>query len=149
MGLSWAPFWCSWWLLGGSFGALGGSRWNPEFSKLFMWAPLSPLSWPPKSAQQPQTTPQAPYVHLKWLFFLSWNLLVSILSSQPDPPTLKNLDTSIGISTFVKINVWDLKMVLTMCWGSFGLLFGALRGLLGVLLVVLEPPSGSRKTLNL
>ena len=42
LGLSWARFGCSWGLLGGSFGASAGSRWHPEFFKLFMWAPLSP-----------------------------------------------------------------------------------------------------------
>ena len=36
LGLSWAHFGCSWGLLGGSFGAFAGSRWHPEFSKLFI-----------------------------------------------------------------------------------------------------------------
>ena len=34
-GLSWARFGSSWGLLGGSFAGFVGSRWHPEFSKLF------------------------------------------------------------------------------------------------------------------
>ena len=37
--LSWAHFGCSWGLLGGSFGAFAGFRWQLDFSKLLFWRP--------------------------------------------------------------------------------------------------------------
>ena len=59
LGLSWARFGCSWGLLGGSFGAFAGSRWHPEFSKLFIWAPLSPHLGPEEPPTAPSGSPGA------------------------------------------------------------------------------------------
>ena len=61
MGLSWARFGCSWGLLGGSFGAFAGSRWHPEFSKLFIWAPLSPHLGPRGASNSPKRLPRRPH----------------------------------------------------------------------------------------
>ena len=66
LGLSWPRFGCFWGLLGGSFCAFAGSRWHPEFSKLFIWAPLNPPSCPPRSLQQPQAAPEAPSWRRRW-----------------------------------------------------------------------------------
>ena len=44
---------------------------------------------------------------------------------------------------FEKNKVWELKMLLKVCWGSLGLLFGALRSLLGALFALLGPPDGT------
>ena len=73
----------------------------------------------------------------KSFLILSWGLFGSNLSSQDDPPTLKNLGFTLEISTFLKNkknNVFNPKMVLRASWGSLGLLLGALGGLLGALL---------------
>ena len=59
--LSLAHFWCSWGRLGGSFGALGGSRWHPEFSKLFILAPLSPHLGPRGASNSPKRLPRRPH----------------------------------------------------------------------------------------
>ena len=61
LGLSWARFGCSWGLLGGSFGAFAGSRWHPEFSKLFIWAPLSPHLGPRGASNSPKRLPRRPH----------------------------------------------------------------------------------------
>ena len=66
-------------------------------------------------------------------FISSRSLLGSILSSQTDPPTLKNDGFMEGILAFLKINVFDPKMVLKAFWGSLGLLLEALGGPLGAL----------------
>ena len=62
-------------------------------------------------------------------------LLGSVLSSQADPPTLKNLDFHFEILTFMKKKNNDLnpKMVLKALGGSLGLLLEALGGLLAAL----------------
>ena len=60
-GLSWARFGCSWGLLGGSFGAFAGSRWHPEFSKLFIWAPLSPHLGTRGALNDPKLLPERPH----------------------------------------------------------------------------------------
>ena len=44
---------------------------------------------------------------------------------------------------FRKIKVWDLKMLLMVCWGSLGLVLGALGGFLGALLVLLRALGGT------
>ena len=61
LGLSWARFGCSCGLLGGSFGAFAGSRWHPEFSKLFMLAPLSPHLGPRGASNSPKRLSRRPY----------------------------------------------------------------------------------------
>ena len=78
-------------LLGALLVLLGRLDGTPNVSNIYLGT-LEPPFCPPRSPQRPQTAPQAPYVHLKWLFFLSWNLLVSILTFQEAPPTFKNLD---------------------------------------------------------
>ena len=58
------------------------------------------------------------------MFFLSSSLLVSILSSQADPPTLKNLDFASAGARFSKnqgIRYKDaLDGVLGLSWARFG-----------------------------
>ena len=66
-----------------------------------------------------------------FLFFRG--VLGSILSSQANPPTLKNLAFPEGILTCLKKQRFTSKVVLQAFWGSLGLLFGALGGLLGAL----------------
>ena len=61
LGLSWARFRCSWGLIGGYFGAFAGSRWHPEFSKLFIWAPLSPHLGPRGASNSPKRLPRRPH----------------------------------------------------------------------------------------
>ena len=61
LGLSWPRFGCSWGLLGGSFGAFARSRWHPEFSKLFIWAPLSPHLGPRGASNSPKRLPRRPH----------------------------------------------------------------------------------------
>ena len=68
---------------------------------------------------------------------------MSILSSQADPPTLKNLDFMRRELGFRKIKVCDLKMLLMVFWGSLGLVLGALGGFLGALLVPLRALGGT------
>ena len=68
---------------------------------------------------------------------------MSILSSQADPPTLKNLDFMKRELGFQKIKVCDLKMLLMVFWGSLGLVLGALGGFLGALLVPLRALGGT------
>ena len=68
---------------------------------------------------------------------------MSILSSQADPPTLKNLDFIRRELGFRKIKVCDLKMLLMVFWGSLGLVLGALGGFLGALLVLLRALGGT------
>ena len=124
--VSWGLFWCSW-----------GLQVVPRILKTFYLGTLEPPSCPPRSPQQPQTTPQAPYVHLNWLFFLSWTLLVMILTSQAVPPTLKNLDFASAGARFSKnqgwgsedalSGVWWLSLAPFWCsWGRLGSSFGAL-----------------------
>ena len=53
---------------------------------------------------------------------------------------------------FLKINVFDLKVVLRAFWGSLGLLLGALEGFLGALGGLggsLGAPGGSPTTLKM
>ena len=68
---------------------------------------------------------------------------MSILSSQADPPTLKNHDFMKAGARFSKIKVCDLKMLLMMFWGSLGVVLGALGGFLGALLVPLRALGGT------
>ena len=128
LGGSWGFFWCSW-----------GLQVVPRILKTFYLGTLEPPSCPPRSPQQPQTAPQAPYVHLNWLFFLSWTLLVMILTSQAVPPTLKNLDFASAGARFSKnqgwgsedalSGVWWLSLAPFWCsWGRLGGSFGALGG---------------------
>ena len=63
---------------------------------------------------------------------------MSILSSQADPPTLKNLDFMVAGARFSKNKVCDLKMLLMVFWGSLGLVLCALGGFSGALLVPLR-----------
>ena len=60
----------------------------------------------------------------KSLFSLSWSLLLSILSSQADPPTLKNLDFASAGARFLKnqgLGSKDaLDGVLGLSWAPFG-----------------------------
>ena len=79
----------------------------------------------------------------KSLFSSSWSFLVSSLSSQADPPTLKNLDFASAAARFSKIKVCDLKMLLMVFWGSLGLVLGALGGFLGALLVPFRALGGT------
>ena len=46
---------------GGSFGALGGSRWHPEFPKRFIWAPLSFHLGPRGALNNPKLLPKRPH----------------------------------------------------------------------------------------
>ena len=73
----------------------------------------------------------------KSLFSSSWSLLVSIFSSQADPPTLKNVDFTMRILTFLKNqrfrskdgfeSVWGLSRApLGSSWESLGSSFGPL-----------------------
>ena len=70
-------------------------------------------------------------------FILSRSFLGSILSSQTDPPTLKNLDFLFGILTFLKNQRFRSKdgfeNVLGLHRAPFGCSWGALGGLLGAL----------------
>ena len=68
---------------------------------------------------------------------------MSILSSQADPPTFKILILPRRQLNFRKIKIWDLKMLLMVCWGSPGLVLGALGGFLGALLVLLRALGGT------
>ena len=61
LGLSWPRFWCSWGPLGGSFGALVRAWWHPEFSKRFIWAPLSPHLGPRGALNNPKLLPKRPH----------------------------------------------------------------------------------------
>ena len=45
----------------GSCGALGGSRWHPDISKLFIWAPLSPHLGPRGALNNPKLLPKRPH----------------------------------------------------------------------------------------
>ena len=116
LGASWGFFWCSW-----------GFQVASRILKTFYLGTLEPPSWPPRSPQQPQTAPQAPNVHLKLLFFLSWSLRVSILNSQADPPTFKNLDFALAGARFLTsrlgIKRWSLRCLgalLGSCLVSLG-----------------------------
>ena len=60
-GLSWARFGCSWGLLGSSFRAFAGSRWHPEFPKLFIWASFSPHLAPRGASNSPKRLPRRPH----------------------------------------------------------------------------------------
>ena len=59
----------------------------------------------------------------KSMFFFSWNLLASILSSQADPPTLKNLDFASAGARFLKNQGLRYKdafdCVLGLSWTPF------------------------------
>ena len=79
----------------------------------------------------------------KSLFSFSSSLLVSILSSQADSPTLQNLDFAPAAARFIKIKVWDLKMLSNVFGGSLGLVLGPLGGCLGALLVLLRALAGT------
>ena len=68
---------------------------------------------------------------------------MSILSSQADPLTLKNLDFIGRELGFRKIKVCGLKMLLMVLWGFLGLVLGALGGFLGALLVSLRALGGT------
>ena len=65
------------------------------------------------------------------IFISQESLWGSILSSQTDPPTLEIVNFTVGSLHFLKINVFDPKMVLRAFGGSLGLLLGALGGILG------------------
>ena len=78
------------------------------------------------------------------LFSLSWSLFVSILSSQADPPTLKNVGFMRAGARFSS----DLKMLLTVFWGSLELILGALGAFLGALLVLLRAFGGTLHAQN-
>ena len=64
-----------------------------------------------------------------------WSLLVSILSSQADPPTLKNLDFMVAGARFSKNQgLWSkdaLDGVLGLSWARFGCSWGLLGGSFG------------------
>ena len=61
LGFSWTRFWCSWCPLGCTFGALGGSRWHPEFAKNFIWVPLSHHFAPRGTLDKPKQLPKRPH----------------------------------------------------------------------------------------
>ena len=116
-------FWASLGLILGALGAclgvllvllqaFGGTLTSQDFC----FGALAASSCPPRSPQQPQTTPQAPYVHLNWLFFLSWTLLVMILTSQAVPPILKNLDFAHAGAQFVKNQGFGSEDALSNFW---------------------------------
>ena len=71
----------------------------------------------------------------KSLFSLSWSLLVSILSSQADPPTLKNVDFASAVARFSKnqgLGSQDaLDGGLGLSWSRFGCFWGLLGGSFG------------------
>ena len=67
------------------------------------------------------------------VFILFRSLLGSIMSSQADLPTLKNLDFASAGARFLKNQSFDPMMVLKTFWGSLGLLLVALGGPLGAL----------------
>ena len=73
----------------------------------------------------------------KSLFSSSSNLFVPILSSQADPPTLKNIDFASAGARFLKnqgLGIKDaLDGVLGLSWASFGGLLGPSWGSLGAL----------------
>ena len=73
---------------------------------------------------------------------------MSILSSQADPPTLKNLGFMIAAARFSKNKASDLKMLLMVFGGSLGLILGALGGFLGALLVLLRAFGGTTNSQN-
>ena len=68
---------------------------------------------------------------------------MSILSSQADPLTLKNVGFMERELDFRKIKVSDLKMLLMVFWASLGLILGALGAFLGALLVLLRAFGGT------
>ena len=61
LGRSWHRFGCFWGLLGSSFGAFAGSRWHLGFSKLFIWAPLSPHLGPRGASNSPKRLLRPPH----------------------------------------------------------------------------------------
>ena len=78
------------------------------------------------------------YFLLSISFFISFrNLLGSILSSQTDLPTLKNVDFMMAGARFLKNHHFRSKNGFENVWGlpraSFGSSWGALGGLLGAL----------------
>ena len=72
----------------------------------------------------------------KSLFSSSWSLLVSILSSQADPPTLKNVGFMRAGARFSKNLGFGSKDaldgVLGLSWAHFGCSWGLLGGSFGV-----------------
>ena len=73
---------------------------------------------------------------------------MSILSSQADPPTFKNVGFMGRQLDFRKITVSDLKMILMVFWASLGLILGALGAFLGALLVFLQAFGGTLHSQN-
>ena len=68
----------------------------------------------------------------KSLFSSSWSLLVSILNSQADPPTFKNLDFMMAGARFSKNQGLGSKAaldgVLELSWAHFGCSWGLIGG---------------------
>ena len=73
---------------------------------------------------------------------------MTILNSQADPPTFKNVGFMGREFDFRKITVSDLKMLLMVFWGSLGLISGALGAFLGSLLVLLRASGGTLHAQN-
>ena len=73
---------------------------------------------------------------------------MSILSSQADRPTFKNVGFMTRELDFRKITVSDLKMLLMVFWASLGLILGALGAYLGVILVLLRAFDGTLNAQN-
>ena len=71
----------------------------------------------------------------KSLFSSSWSFFVSILSSQADPPTLKNVGFMKAAARFSKNHGFGSKDaldgVLGLSWAHFGCSWGLLRGFFG------------------
>ena len=83
----------------------------------------------------------------KWLFFFSWNLSVAILSLQPAPPTLQNLDFHYGKTTFcrnLRLGSKDgFEDGLGVSWAHFGYSWGLFAGALFPSKASVEHPCAS------
>ena len=68
---------------------------------------------------------------------------MSILSSQADPPTLKNVDFASAGARFSKNQGLGSQDALDGYWGSLGLVLGAFGGFLEAPLVLLRVRGGT------
>ena len=128
LGLSWAHFGCSWELFGWSWELLGSSRWLLNYFKndsgsilgFFLSSSLSFFS-----LLHPLAASKWFFIFFWGLFFSSWSVSRSILISQDDRPTLKNIDfsprfwapkTFIDWGSEVTSMTMDLVVVMTRNW---------------------------------
>ena len=126
LGLSRAPFGSSWGYLGSSLGPLDRPKRASRFVLELSWASFARFLLP-KMAWGASMS----------FFISSRSLLGSILSSQTDPPTLENVDFTIGIFTFLKNQRFRPKdgfeSVLGLSRAPFGSSWGSLGSSLGPL----------------